>query len=180
MKKYRIPLMILFLATVTWPGFANLQEQNPKSDLSLSLVDGHKNLHENNRFYLSGQPTLEDLNWLKENGVTKIINLRGEKENEKFTENAFNERSVAEQLNMTYVSIPVSKVSDYCPEKLALFANELQNTNGKILIHCAGGGRVTYFMMAYYIKYEKANETDVIKFGEQLTYKDHISLLLGK
>ena len=53
----------------------NAQDSIDKTD-TVEVIKDFKNLYRYQNFYLSGQPTLESLQWLKSQGVTKIINLR--------------------------------------------------------------------------------------------------------
>jgi len=76
-------------------------------------------------FYFGGQPTLETLRWLKPEGVTLVVNLRSEKENEDFAEAAFNEENLVKELGMDYVCIPLGDKASYCPHAVDIFAQTI-------------------------------------------------------
>jgi uncharacterized protein (TIGR01244 family) len=84
----------------------------------------------------SAQPTTEDLESLKEAGVTRIINLRMPSE-----KISFNEKSEAEKLGIEYVSLPISGAADITSEN-ARKLHEILKDEEKTYIHCATGNRV--------------------------------------
>lgn len=131
-------------------------------------------------WYFSGQPNYEQILYLKELGLKKVINLRSESENEYFAEAAFCEKSLLESLGIEYFSIPISGRDGYSKVNYDLFVDALQGDDDKVLIHCKGAGRVTYFMMSYLIQEENRNLNDVKEFGSQLTYFSPLEALLGE
>ena len=86
----------------------------------------------------SGQPTLEQLQALKAEGYTTIINLRRDEEFDGFDEPA----EVAE-LGMTYVSIPLANIGSITAADAAALHAALEEATGPVLLHCASGGRVS-------------------------------------
>jgi protein tyrosine phosphatase (PTP) superfamily phosphohydrolase (DUF442 family) len=143
---------------------------------TVETIQGFKNLYRYQNFYLSAQPSYEELQWLKDKGVTAIINLRSVKENQDFAATSFNEETIAPQLGFTYYSIPVDGTKDYTPAKLDEMAGLLKDK--PILIHCAGAGRVTYFFMAYLIKYKGYAIDEAIEIGKKLTFSFPLENLL--
>ena len=109
-----------------------------------------------------------------------VINLRSDKENKSFTEEAFNEGRIVKKLGMKYISIPVAERKDYSPESLSKFAEAIKSYKGKVLIHCAGAGRVGYFMMAYLIKYQNYSVDKAVEFGKQIRYFNYLEELIGE
>jgi len=93
-------------------------QHNGNSD-QVETIDDFYDLYRYKQYYIAGQPSLDEFKWLRSRGVTKVINLRTESENEDFTTSSFNEGSVVEELGMEYYSIPVSGRSGYSPENLA-------------------------------------------------------------
>ena len=130
-------------------------------------------------FYISGQPTLEALQWLKTQGVIKIINLRSEKENIEYSEYAYNEKNNAQKLGFEYYSIPVDGSKDYSPEKLEVFQS-LIDKDEKILIHCLTANRATNFFMAYLIKNKGYTVNEAVKIGRSINFLLPLEKLLGK
>ena len=102
------------------------QDNTGKPD-SVSVIQDFRNLYLFQNFYLSGQPTYEELLWFKSKGVTKIINLRSERENNEFTAMAFNEEKVILDMGMVYYSLPVDGIKDNTPEKLDELIKKLHN-----------------------------------------------------
>ena len=144
---------------------------------SVEVIEDYLNLYRFDNFYLSGQPTLELLRWLKSQGVTKIINLRSEEENRTFAEEAYNEQAVAKELGFDYENISVEDITDYTPEKLQDFS-VLINEDEKILIHCGGAGRVTCFFMAYLIETRGYSLNEAIEVGKELKFMFPLEKLL--
>ena len=94
----------------------------------------------------SGQPKIEELELIANEGFEVVINLAVAT-----TSNALeNEDKIVSSLNMSYIHIPVDfenpKISD-----LKLFLNILQALGAnKVWIHCAKNYRVSAFMYVYH------------------------------
>ncbi len=94
----------------------------------------------------SGQPKIEELELIANEGFEVVINLAVPT-----TSNALeNEDKIVSSLNMSYIHIPVDfenpKISD-----LKLFLNVLQALGAnKVWIHCAKNYRVSAFMYVYH------------------------------
>nr|WP_319511961.1 sulfur transferase domain-containing protein [uncultured Draconibacterium sp.] len=141
-------------------------------------LDNAPNLFKSENMFFSGQPNLETFEWLKDQGVDLVINLRTEGENEDFAEEAFNEEEMVAKLKMKYVSLPVSGYDGYTPENLEKFAEAMNSKYKKVLIHCGSAGRVTNFMMAYMVEYKGYKLADAIEFGEQIKFSFPLENLL--
>ena len=138
-------------------------------DRTVEVIEDYENLFRFQNYYLSGQPTLEALKWLKSEGVTRIINLRTVDENEVFAREAYNEEAVAKSLGYDYYHIPVDGLADYSPEKLMEISEQV-NVDEKILIHCRGAGRVTTFFMAYLVQSRAYSINEAVEVGKGLKY----------
>lgn len=94
----------------------------------------------------SGQPKIEELELIANEGFEVVINLAMPT-----TSNALkNEDKIVSSLNMSYIHIPVDfenpKLSD-----LKLFLNILQALGAnKVWVHCAKNYRVSAFMYVYH------------------------------
>ena len=94
----------------------------------------------------SGQPKIEEFEFIAKEGFEVIINLALNS-----SSNAIeNEDKIVSSLNMSYIHIPVDfenpKLSD-----LKLFLNILQALGAnKVWIHCAKNYRVSAFMYVYH------------------------------
>ena len=112
----------------------------------------------------SGQPKIEELELIANEGFEVVINLAVHS-----TSNALeNEDKIVSSLNMSYIHIPVDfenpKISD-----LKLFLNILQALGAnKVWIHCAKNYRVSAFMYVYhkYILHTPFEEIDLSIFDK--------------
>ena len=154
----------------------NVQSQN-KSEEAVEVIGDFENLFRFQNFYLSGQPTLEALKWLKSEGVTRIINLRTGEENESYASEAYNEEAIAKSMGYEYHSIPIGGNSDYSPGKLKKISKQLSN-NEKILMHCRSAGRVTSFFMAYLIQTRSYSIDEAVEVGRGLKYSFPLEQIL--
>ena len=110
-------------------------------------------------FCTGGQPSIEDLNKLKEQGVRSLLNLRRPKETDLFRQ----EEEVARSLGMNFFNIPVDSSnlqSEQVDEFLEVVSEE---SNHPVFIHCASAGRVGGFWIIYRVLHdnwsiEKAEE----------------------
>ena len=99
-------------------------------------------LRVNKEFCTGGQPRLEHLSKLKDEGVRAVINLRPPGEHR-----AEEERAEAERLGLRYFNIPVvfgEPKEEQATEFLKLTDDE---ANRPAFIHCAGAIRVGAFWM---------------------------------
>jgi len=128
--------IIFFITSLFLVFNINAQNNIVKTD-TVEVIKEFKNLYRYQNFYLSGQPTLEALKWLKSQKVTKIINLRSEKENKEYSEYAYNEKNIVEELGFEYQTLPIGGRKDYTPEKLEAFL-KLINKCGKSYIFFYG------------------------------------------
>jgi uncharacterized protein (TIGR01244 family) len=97
-------------------------------------LPGEKHPAEN--LTVSGQPTLEHLESLKEQGYSTIINLRRDGEFDDFDEPA----EVA-RLGMTYVHIPIRNVKSITEEDAGRLHEAISTATGPVLLHCTVGWR---------------------------------------
>jgi len=112
----------------------------------------------------SGQPKIEELELIANEGFEVVINLAVPT-----TSNALeNEDKIVSSLNMSYIHIPVDfenpKISD-----LKLFLNILQALGAnKVWIHCAKNYRVSAFMYVYhkYILHTPFEQIDLSIFDK--------------
>ncbi len=120
----------------------------------------------------SAQPNKEDFLWLKQQGVTDIINFRT-----MYAKNInFDEKKVVENLGLKYHNIPT--ISEYPSEtKVQEFLNLVDNVSrnkGKAHIHCyAGADRTGLYAFIYKIKKGigtlQENKQEWIKRGHNTT-----------
>jgi len=157
---------ILLLILALYP---IMQAQEDEKETSVQTIDKFDNLYHYQHYYIAGQPSLDALRWLQEQGVLKVINLRADWENEEFTESSFNEESEIEKLGMEYLSVPVEGRSGYSARKLSKMADFIDG-NQEVLIHCGGAGRATNFLMAYLVRYKGYTLDQAVDVGKELTF----------
>ena len=145
---------------------------------NVEVIKDFINLYHYQNFYISGQPTLEALQWLKAQGVKKIINLRTEKENIEYAEIAYDEKSYCQKSGFEYYLIPVDGSKDYSPEKSESFSS-LINNDEITLIHCSHAIRATNFFMAYLIKNKGYTINEAVKVGRSMNFVFPLEKLLG-
>lgn len=136
-------------------------------------------LYQAGRFFFAGQPDSVTFQWLAEQGVTLVINIRTDQEMEKHNKEKFDEIALVKQLGVEYVSIPVGGNVGYRPSHVYKLANVLRSHEGKALIHCTRAGRVSYLWVAYLIKYRGLSVEEAITIGENINFKFLLEDLLG-
>ena len=154
----------------------NSQDNIVKTD-GVEVIKDYKWLYRWQNFYIGGQPTLEELQWLRSQGVMKIINLRSETENIDYSESAYNEKINAQKLGFEYYSVPVDGNKDYTPEKLDAFLSLIKEKE-IVFIHCLTGGRATTFYMAYLIKVKGYNINEAVEIGRNIRFSLPLEMLL--
>ena len=96
-----------------------------------------------------GQPSLDDLSRLKEDGFGVIVDLRTERESR-----GFDEAEEVGKLGMHYVQIPVSVPDGLSRENAEHLHDVLGQAESPVLVHCGSGDRVGALMAlrAYYVE----------------------------
>ena len=140
-------------------------------------------IHAEGRYHFSAQPDEGTLRGeIGDMGVTTVVNFRRDVEMESVP---FDEAKLVGDLCATYVHIPlgggVGEEPGYDPEDVDRLAEVLENAEGKVLLHCASGGRARTIWTAYLIKYEGLTEEEAVlraqKVGQEPSSLDR---LLGK
>lgn len=113
-------------------------------------VSAFDTAHAFDRILVAGQPTQADLAQLRERGITQVFNLRAPEE---MSALGFDESSELAALGIGYRNLPVAGGKAFTPELLAAFAEQVKASDGKILLHCASGGRASQLYAAYAVKH---------------------------
>ncbi len=105
--------------------------------------------------FIAGQPTEESLRRLvKDEGITVVINLRGQKEMDDRKAVPFDEAAVLKELGVDYVHVPLGRPDHPAtPAKVDQVAEALSQHQGKVLLHCASAGRASNMWAAYLIRH---------------------------
>ena len=96
----------------------------------------------------SAQPMAEDFVWLKEQGVTDVVNFR----TMVVSDVEFDEKTSVEALGMKYHNIPsiTSKPTESNVREFLDLAKNVADKNGKLHIHCkAGADRTGMYAFIY-------------------------------
>ena len=96
----------------------------------------------------SAQPMAEDFAWLKEQGVTDVVNFR----TMVVAGVEFDEKISVEELGMKYHNIPsiTSKPTEDNVQEFLNLAQKVADKNGKLHIHCkAGADRTGMYAFIY-------------------------------
>ncbi len=120
-------------------------------------------------FYISGQPEKKGLDKLKSLGVTTVVNLRtdGEMNNRDIV--PYDEAVYIDSIGMKYVHIPLGgKENPYTPEALVKFNDAVENSKGKVLLHCTVAWRASHLWTAYLVKYKGFDIDTAIQLGRQI------------
>ncbi len=129
-------------------------------------------LAETGDLYIAGQPLTEaSLEKLKAQGVTTVINLRTDKEMKDRKSTPIREEKVVKKLGMNYVHIPSGdKDHPFSPSTLESFAEAMDKTDGKVLLHCNSGRRATHLWVAYLVKYKKMPLDRALRLGRAANF----------
>jgi uncharacterized protein (TIGR01244 family) len=92
-----------------------------------------------------GQPLASDLEKLKSEGVTTVVNLRLEEEESPLT--PAEERSLAERLGLEYHHLPVS-LDKLDAAQVKELREILENSQGPVFVHCGMGQRACSLSLA--------------------------------
>ena len=87
--------------------------------------------------HTGGQPTVEDLKRLKDEGVRTVIDLRGPTE-----DRGYDEAAEARRLGLAYIAFPISGKDDITSANAKALGDLLGAHQGNVLLHCASGNRV--------------------------------------
>ncbi|HQY35881.1 MAG TPA: sulfur transferase domain-containing protein [Pseudomonadota bacterium] len=124
---------------------------------------------ERDRIIIAGQPGALDLEQLRQQGVVGVFNLRTDTEMADRAQVPYDEATLAQELGYDYVQEPVGGTDHpFRPEVLAAFKAQLDRSEGKILLHCATGGRAGLLYAAYAVKYLGQQPDEAMRSLESL------------
>lgn len=154
------------------------QSQRPLAD-GVTQVQAFEDLYRFQNFYISSQPEVTRLTYLKDQGIRTIINLQTEEEREAFKEEDYDERFVAEKLGFSYFELPIENGSGFTADNQAAF-NDLLETGTPTFVHCSSGRRATYLFIAYLVGEQGIQLQEAIEIGKKMKYSSPLEQLLGK
>lgn len=144
--------------------------------LSLSSVvaqeDSIKNfLRVNKEFCTGGQPSLQQLEKLKADGVKAIINLRQPSEYA-----AAEEEAKAKALGLRYFNIPVSSTDPKDDQATEFLKISDDPENRPAFIHCRSAARVAAFWMIRRVLRDGWKIEDALKEADKIGLGNHPAL----
>lgn len=159
---------------------ANAQAQVKKPNLTVvkrpvytEMLFQHENL------YIGPQPEYIDFPAIKAAGFTKVINMRRPDE---MKELKFYEDYLLKKADVEYHFLPIGgKEFKYSPAKLEEFAQSLDSSSGKVLLHCRSGHRASQLWAAYLVKYKGKSIDDALAMVKDMGWWPMpMEALLGK
>jgi uncharacterized protein (TIGR01244 family) len=97
------------------------------------------------RVSVGEQPRQADLEELKKDGVTTVVNLRLAEEDSSLS--PAEERAVAEKLGLQHHHLPIS-LDKLDIDQVKLLRKILRNSQGPVFVHCGMGQRACSFSLA--------------------------------
>jgi len=164
MKNYKYLVLIAFLSCAV-----TFAQEKIDSVIKLDTEGFRTVLVQVNNLYIAGQPEKKGLDKLKSLGVTTIINLRtdGEMNNREVV--PYDEAAYIDSLKMKYVHIPLGgKENPYTPEALTIFNEAIEQSEGKVLLHCTVAWRASHLWTAYLVKYKGIDVDTAVALGKQI------------
>ncbi len=135
----RLLLLTLVLALVGCTPEAPPPEQpepEPAPQLEPHTLGSLEKGHRLDDVYLAAQPSPEDFAAIKEAGIRTVVNLRHP------DEAGFDEKSIVEELGMTYVALPFNGADELTDTLLDQGRAQLRDADRPLLLHCSSANRV--------------------------------------
>jgi uncharacterized protein (TIGR01244 family) len=121
--------------------------------------------------YISGQPDEDAFVKLKSEGVTTVVNLRTQKEMDNREYVPFDEAALLDSLGMEYIHIPLGGTDNpYTNEALTKFAEAVDKSEGKLLLHCTVARRASHMFAAYLIQYKGFEPNKAIEYAKAVNF----------
>ena len=128
-------------------------EWSANSDLPVAIGEEPEvPFHADGEVLVGAQPTEALLRQFADEGVTTVINVRTGSE---MASVSFDEAAIARSLGMVYVEIPLGGNEGFEPNDVEALKRALaERSKGKVVLHCAGGGRATQLWVAHLVANE--------------------------
>ena len=126
--------------------------------------------------FISGQPTEQALRDLAAQGVKTVVNLRTPPE--MATRVPFDEKALVAELGMKYVYLPMRGNAEYpySPDDLKDFGKAMQETKGKLLLHCTVAWRASHMWAAYLIQYRDLPVATALEQARKINLMDDMRM----
>jgi uncharacterized protein (TIGR01244 family) len=143
----RFPAILLTVLLVSLVGCAGSGSPDLVEAEPVGGWPDTKNVSRVGRIYFAGQPSEAALRLAADEGVELVINLRPMQE---MTKVPFDERALVDELGMRYVTIPVTPAT-FSLADVDRFADQLEATDGLVLLHCSSSNRGGGLWAAYLV-----------------------------
>ena len=124
-------------------------------------IPGLMHLWKVDNLYLAGQPNDDSWEHIKELGIKKIINLRGEGE-----QDFSNEKAMVVELGMEYSQLPIMGTAGLDLEACRSL-NSMIDTDGTHFIHCGTANRVAGWLITYLTTKRGMSFDDAVAVAEE-------------
>ena len=111
--------------------------------------------------------------------IVPKINIRADEEIEEHTSEFFNEEEYLKAEGIDYYHINVGGNEGYNPEMVGQIAERINDSNGKVMIHCRSAVRATLVWMAWLVRYQDYKIDDAVRLGKMMRYSYPFEELLG-
>ena len=154
----KIKLMLVLALTTVISACASTEIEPDKVQQleikNLKVINAHQ--------FSGGQPTEEQLDWLKRVGIKNIVSLRTLKEQK------FDEAKLVKKLGMKYYSIPVGGQAAINSMNATKLANVLKQIGDEpVFVHCSSGNRVGALIALHEFSVNGGNVDAAIFKGEK-------------
>lgn len=116
--------------------------------------------------HTGGQPTVEELKTLSQQGVRTVIDLRAASE-----DRGFDEAVETGKLGLRYIHLPIANADDLTPANAAALGKALHESEGDVLLHCASGNRVGALLALMASQQEQASPEQALDLGRRAGLK---------
>jgi len=140
----------LLLGFFVLPGWAAAQDSQT-SVIEESSLGNTKNVHKAGDLFFSGQFQEEDLKFLTDQKITRVISLRSD------DEIGWVEHAAVTAAGMEFVQVPFSKPEELTDEVFGKVRELLKDKSKKTLLHCKSGNRVAGVWLPYRVLDEGVN-----------------------
>lgn len=135
------------------------------------------NAFHNQKVIFAGKPTVKGFELARDQGAEVVVNLLTPFEQKRRV--LFNEPRCAERLGMRYVSIPVAP-ENFTSEDVDAFAAVMDETEGKVLLHCASSNRSGALWAVYLARVHGLDADQALQHGRAAGLKSEGMLLAAQ
>lgn len=157
---------------------AGLNRAPVEMPVKMTGVDGFSQaVFKTGPVFIAGQPTEAALErMVNEDGVKLVVNVRTPQEMNDRQRVPFDEEATMKRLGVEYVFLPLGGQDNafpYTPDTIDRFAEALaRHEDGKVLLHCQVGWRVSHVWTAYLIRYRGMTPDEALKYGKAMLVTD--------